>query len=82
MAFYFDVDFALTDDGRRTTTTDGRRTTTTDGRRSKRRTDDDDDDDDDDGRRRTTTDGFSISAVYPSKFGRTETLFLFPESSR
>ena len=36
-----------------------------------------DDDDDDDGRRRTTTDGFSISAVYPSKFGRTETLFFF-----
>ena len=32
------------------------------------------DDDDDDGRR-TTTDGFSISAVYPSKFGRTETFF-------
>ena len=57
--------------------TDGRTTTTTtDGRRTKRRTD---------GRRRTTTtttDGFSISAVYPSKSGRTKTLFFLPESSR
>ena len=58
---------ALTDDGRRRRTDDG----LNDGRT----TTDDDDDDDDDGRRRMVS---VISAVYPSKFGRTETLLFFP----